>query len=94
MYRDRDVIAKGEVVEHIDSEEHQRTQKQSGHRDTTPLKERWWIAEGEVSRPCDESCHNELNEGDEKTFRNCQVTSTGSEANFDIPLSGSHLVTP
>lgn len=68
MYRDRDAIAKGEVVEHVDSEEHQGTQDQSSQRNSAPLEEERWTAGGEVSRPCDKSCYNELDEGDEESF--------------------------
>ena len=73
MYRDGDVVAKGEVVKHIDSEEHQGTQNQSCQGESAALKEEWWTAEGEVSWPCDESCYNELDEGDEESFRDYEL---------------------
>ena len=92
MYRDGDVVAKGEIVEHIDSKEHQGAQNQSGQGESAPLKEEWWTARGEVSWPCDESCYNELDEGDEESFWDYQIIFTGKKARFNIPLSGSHLI--
>lgn len=47
---------------------------------------------GEVRGPSDESCHNELDEGDQESFYGCQVISSGRLARSDVPLSGSHLM--
>ena len=80
MYRDRDVVAKGEVVEHIDSKEHQGTCKQPSQRNSASLKEQRWSAGGEVSWPCEESCYDELDESDQETLYTCQCKPNASRA--------------
>lgn len=68
MYRDGDVVAKGKVVEHVDSEEHQGTQDRSSQRESAPLEKEGWTAGGEVSWPSDQGCYDELDKGDEEPF--------------------------
>ncbi len=68
MYRDGDIVAKGEVVEHVGSEEQESAQRQSSQWNSTLLEEERWTVGREVSWPCDESCYNELDESDKESF--------------------------
>ncbi len=67
MYRHRDVVAKSEVVQHVDSEEHRDVWKPSNQRDSSIFDEERRAGGGEVNRPSEESRDNELDEGDEET---------------------------
>ena len=92
MYWNGDVVAKGEIVEHVDGEKHHGTGDHSSQRDSALPEEERWMAGGEVSWPCDESRYNELDEGDQEPSHNRQVISRRSQTKLDVPLSGSHLM--
>ena len=75
MYRDRDIVTKSEVVEQIDSEEHEYVRHPAHQWDLSRLeKERGSIDRG-VSWPCEESDNNELDESYEEALKACQQAS-------------------
>ena len=68
MDRYRDIVAKGKVVKHIDTEEDHDVWQPSDKGYSGGFEEERWTRGGEVSGPGEQHGHNELSEGDEKSF--------------------------
>lgn len=66
MYRDGDIVAESEVVQHVDGEEHQDVGKPSNQRNSSIFDEKGRAGGREVRGPCEESRDDELDEGDEE----------------------------
>ena len=62
------VIAESKVIEKIDGEKEADIREPSNQRYGARFEEEWRLGYGEVSGPCEQGCHDELDKGDEKAW--------------------------
>lgn len=66
VYWDGDVVAKGEIVEHVDGEEKEYVRYPASNRHSRGLQEPWWVGRGDLIGQREEEGDEELNKGYEE----------------------------
>ncbi len=87
MDRHGNIVAKSEIVQHVDSEEHQDIRKPSNQGDSSFFDKEWRMGGGEVRWPCEESRYNELDESDEEAairFLSVEILVSASKVSIFI----------
>jgi len=69
MYRYGDIVAKGEVVQHVDREEKEDIRYPADYRHRGNFQRPWTIRRGDVGRQRKEEGDEELDEGYEKAWK-------------------------
>lgn len=91
MYRDRDVVTKGEVIQHVHSKEHEDIRKPSNQWNASRFEEEGRMRSGEMGGPSEGHRGKKLNKGYEESLNSHKVGSTKMSRICNIPLSGSSL---
>ena len=91
VHWNRDVIAKSQVIQKVDSKEQENIRQPSIERHVWRLKKKRRSCDGKVIRPRNECCKDKLHESNEKALYKCELDSILLDDGERLPLSGSSL---